>query len=61
MKKTWNRARLLAWWHGGKPAQYVPSLMKQGKDFSCWQVDLVPTCAILLLVNLIAVAYIISM
>lgn len=61
MKKQWARARLLALWHGGKPADYIPSLLKQGDSFSWWQVDLVPTCSIMLMANLMAVAYIFSM
>ena len=61
MNKTWKRAKLLAWWHGGKPAQYIPSLLKQGDGFSWWQVDLVPTCVTLLVANLMAAAYIISL
>lgn len=61
MKKTWTRAKLLALWHGGKPAEYVPMLMKQGDNFKWYNVDLMVDCCFLLAFNLLAVAYLISM
>ena len=48
MRKHWRNARLLALWHGGKPAQYLPELMRQGAAFRWYDVSGVKLCLLLL-------------